>query len=574
MASNSRRDFLVVAASFASTAAALAAGDSEASSAPAAPAAPAAQAAGSVPEPAEITANTIAEAERLLGASYTESEREQILRTIAEHRDLLRSVRGEVPNELAPATVFHARLPGKWSEPLTTAGDPNALPPASPAPANDEDLAFATLAEIATWLRDRVVTSERLVEVSLARIARLDPTLKACITIVAERARAAAKEADAEIAAGRWRGPLHGVPYGLKDIVDTDGIATTWGAEPWRDRVPRADAVVATRLANAGAILVAKTAVGALAYGGIWHGGMCRSPWNTERGSSGSSAGSASGVAAGLFPFAIGSETLGSIVSPCDRCGAAGLRPTFGRVARTGTMSLVPTMDKLGPIVRSIGDAAIVLAAINGADPGDPSSIDMPFVGDPNESPKGLVVGYDPMWTRDNPWADVCRAAVEAARDAGCEVVEFGRPRLDPRPAILSLYAEAAATFADLVRTNRDDELSWQADEAWPNTFRRALFVPAIDFLNADRIRRRRCHAMFDLFDQLHAVIAPPFAGDLLVHTNWTGQPCAVFRAGFGPTGEPMSMTVMTRLFDEGTALRVATAIERRLGVWSKRPPV
>ncbi len=581
MTADSRRDFIVLATSFAAAAAGLAQGVGPAlpqspspspSPTPSPTPTPAAPPAGKIDE---ITAHTLEEAERLLGISFTDAERAQILRTIGEHRELVASVARELPNDRSPACVFSPRLPGKPTPPSTATGDPNLLPTTAPSvPTSDDDIAFAPLTTLACWLRDQKLTSERLTSISLNRIDRFAPKLLCCITVTAELARAQAKRADEEIAAGQWRGPLHGIPYGLKDIVDTKGILTTWGAEPWADRVPQSDAWVTTRLADAGAVLVAKTAVGALAYGDIWQGGMCRSPWNLEKGSSGSSAGSASGVAAGLFGFAIGTETLGSIVSPSDRCGAAGLRPTFGRVARTGVMALVWSMDKIGALCRSIGDTALVLAAINGRDDGDASSVDVPFHFDPLQSPRGLRVGYDPMWCRDNPYAEVATATIEAAREEGCEVIEIGMPRINPSPTILALYAEAAAAFDAMTRSSTDDRLSWQADEAWPNTFRRARFISAVDLLQADRIRRGHMLEMYELFSQLDAVIAPPFAGNLLVHTNWTGQPCAVFRAGFSGTGEPQAMTVMSRIFDEGTALRVASALERRLGAWTRRPPL
>lgn len=569
-----RRDFLVLATALAASAAGLA----QAAPRPATQDAPGATPASTAPDTAAsdaITLDTIREAEKLHLVNFTQAEREQILRTIGEQSKLVRSLIRDLPNELAPAVTFSPRLPGLATPRITGEGNPRAMPATSPPlPSDPTDIAFAPLAHLACWLRDRSITSTRLTEIYLGRIDRLAPKLLCCITVTRELALAQAKEADAEIAAGRYRGPLHGVPYGLKDIVDTAGIPTTWGAEPWKDRVPQADAVVTRRLREAGAVLLAKTAVGALAYGDIWFGGTCKSPWNMAKGSSGSSAGSASGVTAGLFGFAIGSETLGSIVSPCDRCGCAGLRPTFGRVARTGVMSLVWSMDKVGVLARSIADTGFVLDAVNGGDVDDPSSVDEPFTWTHAQDAKGLLVGYDPKWCRDNPYAESARAAVEAARRAGCEVIEIGLPRIDPSPALITLYAEAAAAFTEMTRTNADDTLSWQADEAWPNTFRSARLLSAIDLVTGERVRRRLCRGMFDLFDQLHAVIAPPFAGGLLALTNLTGQPCAVVRAGFDPLGEPQAVTVMARIYDEGTALRVAAAVERELGVADRRPAV
>ncbi|MBL9149870.1 MAG: amidase [Phycisphaerae bacterium] len=527
------------------------------------------------PAPPTIDAETIAAAERVIGVEFTAEERAQLLRTIEEHRELVSALRaaGPLPNELSPMTTFRARLPGRpvtrvtTGRPTRTVVDPPALP------SSDADIAFAPLTTLAGWIERRALTSERLTSIYLARLERLNPTLLCAITITRDRAMADARRADAEIASGHYRGPLHGIPYGLKDIIDTKGIATTRGAEPWRDRVPDRDAVVTARLAEAGAVLVAKTAVGALAYGDIWFGGTCKSPWNASKGSSGSSAGSASGVSAGLFGFAIGTETLGSIVSPCERCGAAGLRPTFGRVARTGAMALVWTMDKIGPICRSIADTALVLDVINGADDGDPSSVSEAFEWSPEPSVRGLRVGVDPRWLRDDPYAATTKAAVEAARAEGCEIVDLASPDIDARPALIPLYAEAAAAFDELTRANLDDQLSWQADEAWPNTFRRSHFLSATDLVHADRLRRRLCESMHAHFERVDCVLAPPFGGGMLVLTNSSGHPCAIFRAGFDANNQPRSMTVMGRLFDEGTILRVATALERRLGAAERRPP-
>lgn len=556
---DTRREFLIAAAAAAASAASLARAAPRAAD-----------------PPAGISPDALRAAEEILGIRFTDAERNQIAKTIGEHTELLASIRkqGDLPNSLAPATVFRARLPDRPSRRVTTSGDPDEIPAPPPLPSGDEDIAFAPLVHLAGWLRAKALTSERLTAIYLERLARVAPTLHCAITITAGLAREQAKRADRELRAGRWQGPLHGVPYGLKDIVDTAGIATTWGAEPWRDRVPETDAWVTQRLEEAGAVLVAKTAVGALAYGDIWFGGTCRSPWNTQRGSSGSSAGSAAGVAAGLFGFAIGTETLGSIVSPCDRCGAAGLRPTFGRVPRTGVMALVWSMDKIGALARSVADTALVLHAINGLDPHDASSVDEPFHYEARQSARGLRVGIDPSWKDGHPYAASFAAALDAATAAGCEIVELPAPSIDPTPAILTLYAEAAAAFDAMTRSNADDQLSWQADEAWPNSFRRTHLLAAVDLVQADRIRRRTMEAMHDFFESVDCVLAPPFASGLLVHTNATGQPCAVVRAGFTPEGEPQAVTILGRVFDEGTVLRVAAAIEAKLGLWTRRPPL
>ncbi len=513
-------------------------------------------------------------AERLAGIEFTPAEREQIAATIAEQLSWFetRTSQGPLPNALAPATVFHAMPPGSRPIFRTAAGDVAGYVDADPGPlpAKEIDLAFAPVTRLAGWIRRGALKSRRLTELCLRRLERADRELKCVITLCADRALAEADRADAEIAAGRWRGPLHGIPWGAKDILDTAGIPTTWGAEPYRDRVPEQDAVVVARLADAGAVLCAKLSVGALAYGDIWFGGRTNAPFDTRLGSSGSSAGSASAVAAGLVPFAIGTETLGSIVSPCTRCGATGLRPTFGRVARTGCMALCWSMDKIGPIARTVADTALVLAAIDGADPGDPSSVSAPMRFDPQANAKGLQVGYDPTWFegRNEP----LRAVLAALRDEGVSLVELQLPAFDSDVLLVPLHAEAAAAFEDLTRDGHDDTLSWQAPEAWPNTFRRSWFIPAIELVQADRFRREAMRRFDAIFDSIDAIVSPPYAGEILTVSNSTGHPALVQRVGFDERGRPRSATFTGRLFDEGTLVRLGRAVESRLGVWDVRP--
>lgn len=522
-----------------------------------------------------IPAGAIEAAERLAGIEFTPEERRTIAETVGEQLAIFesRQSRGPLPNALAPATVFRAMLPGRRPRWATGDGRLRDLVPDDPGPlpAGETDLAFAPVTRLAGWIRRRSITSRRLTELCLRRLERLDPTLRCVITLCAERARAAADRADAELAAGRWRGPLHGIPWGAKDIIDTAGIATTWGAETHRDRVAERNAVVVDRLDRAGAVLVAKLSVGALAYGDIWFGGRTNNPFDPAQGSSGSSAGSCSAVAAGLVPFALGTETLGSIVSPCVRCGTTGLRPTFGRVARTGCMSLVWSMDKIGPIARTVGDTALVLDAINGADDGDPSSVVEPLRIDPAADARGLQVGYDPSWFEGRNAR--LRPVLAALRSAGAELVELRLPEGAGEALLLPLYAEAAAAFEDLTRSDRDDELAWQAPEAWPNTFRRSWFVPAVELVQADRLRREAMERTASLFESVDAIVSPPFAGGILLLTNATGHPTLVQRAGFTKEGTPFGVTFTGRLFDEGTLVRLGTAVEQALGVADRRPP-
>jgi Asp-tRNA(Asn)/Glu-tRNA(Gln) amidotransferase A subunit family amidase len=536
---------------------------------------PAESAAGAGPTaiPSQVTDATIAEAEKLAGISFTPAERAQIARSVGDHAELFRAraAFGPLDNQLAPAQVFRVLLPGEQPRVRSSAAVVRANRKGKPAPDGDADLDFATVEQLAAWMKDGKVTSRRLVARSLARLTKANEKLANVITLIEGPAYREADERDAELKKGKARGPLHGIPYGLKDLFDTAGIKTTWGAEPWRDRVPQGDATVVRRLREAGAICVAKTAVGALAYGDIWFGGTCRNPWNPEQGSSGSSAGSASAVAAGCVPFAIGTETLGSIVSPCTRCGATGLRPTFGRVPREGAMALCWSWDKVGPITRSVIDTGLVLAALHGESPLDPSSVSVPFAAPRIADAKGVRLGYDPSWF-DGPLA-AHRDVLEAARACGATLVERTiTPPADPSILVTSLMAEAAAAFEHMTRTDADDQLSWQADEAWPNSFRKTWFVPAIELVQAERLRRVCMQWMRTALDGVDALILPPYAGGMLVLTNATGHPTLCLRSGFDAANAPRSITLIGHPFDEATLLSTGAALEAQLGVAERQP--
>jgi Asp-tRNA(Asn)/Glu-tRNA(Gln) amidotransferase A subunit family amidase len=534
--------------------------------------------------------------EDILGVDYTEAERAQIAKTLDAQLALSRAREGvEIPNALAPATRFDPRLPG-FSPPTPAAWRYSRS--TADAPASDVDLAYASIAQLGAWLRDGTVTSRRLTEIYLQRLKTHGRALEAVVTITDELALRQAERADTELRAGRPRGPLHGIPWVAKDLFDTAGVATTWGAEPFSTRTPRTDATVVDRLDAAGAVLLAKVSLGALAYGDIWFGGTTRNPWNPHEGSSGSSAGSAACVAAGLCAFGLGTETLGSIVSPAMRCGATGLRPTFGRVARGGAMALCWSMDKIGPLARTTEDTMRVLAAIDGAHPADPSSIDVPLGYDATRPLAGIRIGVVPQWMEAEGVTEADRAAVKAARDLGAEVVECPpQPDLPYPTQYLVLFAEAAAAFEELTRSGQDDALRWQDPEAWPNTFRRARFVSAIDLVQADRIRRRIMQAMHEQLAAVDVIVGPSFAGTMLLATNMTGHPCVCLRAGFvqrepdeplpwpealgaptasaaAPVRVPRGITLWGRLFEEGTLVRVATALEAALDVAHERPPL
>jgi Asp-tRNA(Asn)/Glu-tRNA(Gln) amidotransferase A subunit family amidase len=542
------------------------------------------------------SSDQIAGAERLLGLAYTAGERAQMAGNLQGQIDAARLIRAHrLPNGAPTACRFDPRLPGfRMPTGGTVAQFSDADP--GPLPESDEDIAFAPAHRLAAWIRRGALGSRRLTEIYLARIAALNPRLFCFATVTADLALAEAEAADALTRAGISLGPLHGLPYGLKDLFDTKGIVTGWGAEPYRDRVPDTDATIVTLLRRAGAVLLGKTTVGAIAYNDIWYGGETRNPWNLNEGSSGSSAGSASATAAGLCAFSIGSETLGSITSPSQRCGTTGLRPTFGRVSRAGAMALCPSLDKVGPICRSVEDTAMVLAAINGGDPADRGSIDAPFVFDAGAGIAGLKLGYLPEAFGEGATA-VDHAALAAARRLGVEVVEATLPDL-PYFALMNIvYAEATALHKALTLDGLDDTLTWQDDGAWPNTMRKAWFLSAVDHVELDRLRYQVMEALDALFRDIDVLIGPYSTGPMLVASNYTGHPCLHLRAGFemlhprhrgtlsakgvsftepgeeGPLYRvPQGISLWGRLFEEGPLLNLGLALERELGVAEDRP--
>jgi Asp-tRNA(Asn)/Glu-tRNA(Gln) amidotransferase A subunit family amidase len=538
----------------------------------------------------------IESAERVVGIAYTPQERQQMLENLEGQIASARARRSvRLANDEPMATRFDPRLP-TFSMPAPEGLLCFSEAPAAALPDNDDDIAYAPVACLSGWLRHGKLTSRRLTEIYLARIEALNPDLECFAAVTPELALAEAGAADALLGAGVWLGPLHGIPYGMKDLFDTKGVVTGWGAEPFRERVPERDAVIVERLRAAGAVLLGKTTVGALAYNDIWYGGATRNPWNLNEGSSGSSAGSASATAAGLCAFAIGTETLGSITSPSQRCGTTGLRPTFGRVPRTGGMALCWTLDKVGPICRSVEDTAMVLAALNGSDTGDLSSIEAPFHFDAKAEWKHLRVGYLPDAFGDGA-TDVDRAALQAVRDLGVEVREVSLPDLPYGALINILYAEAAAAFEELTLDDTDDTLTWQDDGAWPNTFRKARFLSAVDHVQLDRLRLRVMKALDVLFGEIDVMVGPFMTGPMLVASNFTGHPCLHLRAGFlelGTRGKaslgagklsvgeedaagqtftvPQGISLWGRLFEEGPILNLGMALESALGVADRRP--
>jgi len=545
---------------------------------------------------ASLTGADIESAEKLAGISYKPEERQQMLDNLEGQiasAQLRRAFR--LGNDDPMATRFDPRLP-TFSMPALEGPLRFSEAPMAELPQDDEEIAFAPVLRLSAWIRTGKLTSRRLTEIYLARIEALNPKLECFAMVTSEIARAEADAADSLLSAGIWRGPLHGIPYGVKDLFDTRGVVTGWGAEPFRDRVPERDAVVVSRLRSAGAVLLGKTTLGALAYNDIWYGGVTRNPWNLNEGSSGSSAGSASATAAGLCGFAIGTETLGSITSPCQRCGTTGLRPTFGRVPRTGAMALCWTLDKVGPICRSVEDTAMVLSELNGTDLGDPSTIAAPFHFDATAPWKNLRVGYLPE-AFDDGATEVDHAALQTVGDLGVDLHSVSLPDLPYGSLINILYAEAAAAFEELTLDNLDDTLTWQDDGAWPNTFRKARFLSAVDHIQLDRLRLRVMKALDTLFSEVDVLIGPFMTGPMLVASNFTGHPCLHLRAGFleiGTRGKaslgagkltvgdedatgrtfsvPQGISLWGRLFEEGPILNLGIAMEAALNVANRRP--
>jgi Asp-tRNA(Asn)/Glu-tRNA(Gln) amidotransferase A subunit family amidase len=495
---------------------------------------------------------------------------------------------------VAPATIWNPTLPGEKSRPERDRFIRSAANP-GPLPANDQDIAFAPVTRLSRWIERRQLTSERLTRIYLERLERFNPKLRCVITLMRDSAFALAKRADQEIAAGKYRGPLHGIPWGAKDLLDTAGTPTTYGAEPFRNRVPTVDATVVHRLNEAGAVLVAKLSLGALALNDIWFGGQTVNPWLPEEGASGSSAGPGAATAAGLVGFSIGSETGGSIVSPSMRCGITGLRPTYGRVPRTGAMTLCWSLDKLGPMTRTVEDAMLVLHAISGPDAGDLASVPSKLDFDANAPVKGLRVGYFPKWMKENPATDVDRAALETLGNLGMAPAEVSIPDWPYDSLQLILFAEAAAAFEELTLTHKTDELKAQVPDAWPNLFRQSRFLSAVDFVQSDRFRRKVANEMARVFSQVDLLLVPSLRDEMLTITNFTGQPSLTFRAGFVQVSEarsdwapdpanplpkfspprrvPHGVTLIGRLFDEGTMVRAGMAMERSFGLADERPP-
>lgn len=531
----------------------------------------------------QVTKEMLADAEAVAGLEFSDEERELMLEGLndnLEAYELLRSV--SIPNQVRPALSFDPAVPA------------DALPqerrPLIPSrlgrvrrPSTMEELAFRSVAELAQLVRTRRVTSVELTELYLDRLERYGPRLECVIELTKDRAMEQARRADRELARGNYRGPLHGIPWGAKDLLATRGSRTTWGAKPFEEQRLDEDATVVQRLDGAGAVLVAKLTLGALAWGDVWYDGRTRNPWNPEQGSSGSSAGPAAATVAGLVGFAIGSETLGSIISPATRCGATGLRPTFGWVSRHGAMALSWSMDKLGPICRSVEDCALVMHAIHGPDGRDPTVRDVPFNWDGTRGIDGIRIGYlASAFERDRgergaEWKEFDQRSLAMMRRivAHLKPVELPDNERYPTQAMgFILSAEAAAAFDELTRSGRDDLLVRQQQRAWPNVFRQSRLVPAVEYIQANRLRTLLMEAMNAVFREVDVFIAPSFAPRLLQVTNLTGHPAVVLPNGYrDENGTPTSISFIGKMFWDGQVLAVAKAYQDATDFHRRHPP-
>jgi len=529
---------------------------------------------GHLPDAESITVNHVQSAELLLGLEFTEAERDSMIEGLGQQRENYEALRAvPLKNGTSPAILFDP-IPGDLLLDTVQIGLRQSEEGPADRPRDLEELAFASIGRLGALLRSRGVTSVELTRMYLDRLERYGPELHCVITLTEGLAMEQARKADAELASGTDRGPLHGIPYGAKDLLSTRGIRTTWGAEPFKDQVFDEDATVVRRLADAGAVLVAKLSVGALAWGDVWFGGKTRNPWNLDQGSSGSSAGSAAATAAGLVAFSIGTETWGSIVSPSSRCGVTGLRPTFGRVSRYGVMALAWSMDKIGPICRTVEDCALVFDAIRGPDGKDPSVVNASFAYAPRGSLEGLRIGYlkddiDSSASRENDLA-----ALDVLKRLGATLVPLEIPRYPVKPLGIILTAEAGAAFDELTRSGRDDLLVRQIKNAWPNVFRQSRFIPAVEYIQANRIRTLLIEEMASRMESVDLYVAPSLEGENLLLTNLTGHPCVVLPNGFNEAGSPTSISFTGQLYGEAELLAVSKVYQDATDFHLLHPPL
>lgn len=523
----------------------------------------------------EITSRAITQAANIIGLHFTEAERDSMIEGLTDNREKYKTLRSyPLKNSVPPALVFNPIPVGKTFSHLQKPVEFH-IPNNVKIPEDMTELAFYPVTKLASLIKSRKISSVELTKFFLNRVQQYGDTLNAVITITKELALKQARKMDAELANGHYRGLLHGIPFTLKDLLAVKGYKTTWGAAPFKNQTINENATVYKRLKKEGAVLIAKTSMGALAMGDVWFGGKTRNPWNLEQGSSGSSAGPAAVTAAGLAPFSIGTETWGSIISPSTRTGVTGLRPTYGRVSRYGAMALSWSMDKIGPITHTVEDAAIVFNAIYGPDRYDQSLIDLPFNFDSRISLDTLTIGYVKAtleWDYDNKKND--HQTLQKLRDLGAHLIPIELPDMPIYAMTIILDAEAAAAFNKLTLSNRDSLLVRQAEGAWPNSFRSSRFIPAVEYILANRMRYKLIQKMYDVMQKVDLYVCPSFGGSNLLLTNLTGHPAVVVPNGYdedgGTTGH--SITFIGRLYDEGTLLEVASAYQQATGFHKRHP--
>ena len=536
-----------------------------------------------------ITIQMVEQAERLAGLSFSPAEREMMVEDLNERLASYKEMREQpLENHVVPSIQFDVRAAGV-TVPSGTVHRLSSEWPVSAGvrPSNDDDLAFMPVAQLAGLIKRKEVSVIRLTKLYIDRIKKYDAVLQSVVTLTEERALRQAAELDAELSQGTWRGPLHGIPWGAKDLLSVRGYPTTWGAEPYRDQVIDEDATVVNRLDEAGAVLIAKLSLGALAWGDVWFGGQTKNPWNIEQGSSGSSAGPGSAVAAGLVAFAIGSETLGSIVSPSTRNGVTGLRPTFGRVPKGGAMALSWSMDKLGPMCRSAEDCALIFDAIHGAGPRDATSVDVPFDWRSSVSSQDIArdirVGYvREAFEEEYDGREADRACLDTLREIGFTLSPITLPERSIDPLLIILNAEAAAAFDSLTLNRGIDRLTRQVRRAWPNVFRGARFIPAVEYIQANRIRTLLIEETEAAMRQVDVFVSPTFRANTLRITNLTGHPAVVVPNRFttvegdeeSPRRAPGSVTFVGGLYKDSEALAVAHAYQMHSDFHTRRPPI
>lgn len=520
-----------------------------------------------------ITKAMIAEAERVTGLHFSENQRDSLLDeangNLQNYTDLRKVA---LPNSISPAFTFNP-IPAGMTFPVKGSSFQTSSYQGR-LPANREELAFYSIGELAALIKARKITSVELTTLYLNRLKKYSKDLLCTVTLTEDLALEQARRADAEIAKGKYRGLLHGIPYGAKDLFSTRKYKTTWGSALYQEQVIDQDATVIKRLEEAGAVLVAKLSLGEFAMGDVWYGGTTKSPWNLKDGSSGSSAGSASATAAGLVGFALGTETYGSIVSPSTRCSVTGLRPTFGRVSRSGAMALAWTFDKIGPLCRTVEDCAIVLHAIYGKDGVDASVYDAPFSYSPKVDVAKLRVGYvKELFDNDKGYTTSDSTALATLRKLGIELIPIELPKKYPVSSLDFLIgAEAAAAFDELTRSGKDSLFVQQHKYAWGNQFRAARFIPAVEYIQAQRVRSLIIEEMAALMKSVDVYVCPTTEGNNTLLTNLTGHPCVVIPNGFRTDGRPISITFCGRLFDEGTLLAVAKKFQDATDFHRKHP--